>query len=104
MSTRGKKEKGKRGPKSRSKDRAQSRSRSPAKGKKGKLKGHLPSDWSKEELLDKLKAFAQFNVDKSSGSATLVVKEKRLMSEDLQIICETFVRCKYVDGNVNIYI
>lgn len=79
---------------SREKD-ATARSRSPGKGRKAaKGKGQRPADWSKDELLEKLKAFAAFSIDKSSGSGLLTVKDKRLMSEDYEIIIETFTRCK----------
>ena len=82
---------------SRSREKDRSRSRSPGgKGKKGKLKGQTPAEWTKEEVLDKLRTFAQFNLDKASGSGLLIIKDRRLMSEDLQIICETFGRCKYI--------
>lgn len=79
---------------SRSRERdSKSRSRSPGKGRKPvKDRGQKPKDWSKEELLEKLKAFAQFSLDKSSGSGLLAVKDKRLMSEDYEIIIEVFTR------------
>ena len=51
-------------------------------------------DWSKEELLEKAKKFASFTLDKVSGSGTLLVTNKRLMSEDLSILDELLTRCK----------
>lgn len=82
-----------------------SKSRSPSKGRdKSKnqlktriknIKGQKPSDWSKEELMDKLKKIANFNIDKLTGSGILEIINKRIMSEDLIVIKETLTRCKY---------
>jgi hypothetical protein len=47
-----------------------------------------PKDWSRQELLDRLKRFARFVQDKKTGSGELVVENKRLMTEDVAIILE----------------
>jgi hypothetical protein len=83
------------GSRSRSPSKGRDKSKTPLKQRKKNMKGHKPSDWSKEELMDKLRKFAVFNVDRMTGSGVMEIKNKRFMSEDLEVIRETITRCKF---------
>ena len=76
------------------KGRDKTKSLSPGKGRKN-IKGHRPQDWSKEELLDRTRKFGTFSLDNLTGSATLAVANKKLMSEELSVINELLTRCKF---------
>ena len=80
---------------SKSPTKGRDKSKSPSKARVKNVQGHKPSDWTKEELMDKLKKFANFSVDRMTGSGVLEIKNKRFMSEDLAIIKETLTRCKF---------
>jgi hypothetical protein len=51
-----------------------------------------PEEWTREELMEKVKRFASFEVDRSDGSSTLVVQGFRLMDDELKILKELFRR------------
>ncbi|KAJ1410918.1 hypothetical protein B484DRAFT_455747 [Ochromonadaceae sp. CCMP2298] len=51
-----------------------------------------PSDWTRTELLERLKVFAKFSLDTKSGSGTLSVQDKRMLSEDVQVLLEVMRR------------
>lgn len=51
-----------------------------------------PSQWSRQELIDKLNGFAHFNVDDKSGTASVSAEGRRLLSEDVQVLLEIMRR------------
>jgi hypothetical protein len=51
-----------------------------------------PSQWSRQELIDKLNGFAHFTVDNKTGVATLSSENKRLLSEDISVLQEIMRR------------
>ena len=75
---------------SRSKSRSRSRSRSASPRKSRKRFGMRldPSDWTGDELQEKLRKFAKYTIDKATGSSTLEVEGRRLFGEDLEIVLE----------------
>lgn len=50
------------------------------------------SDWSKQELMDKIKSFAKWTVSKKTGACELLVQDKRLLNEDIEAIKELLRR------------
>lgn len=51
-----------------------------------------PSQWTRQELIDKLNGFAHFSVDEKSGIATLSSEGRRLLNEDVQVLLEIMRR------------
>jgi len=51
-----------------------------------------PSQWSRQELIDKLNGFAHFNIDDKNGIGTLSSEGRRLLSEDVQVLLEIMRR------------
>lgn len=51
-----------------------------------------PSQWSRQELLEKLTNFAHFVTDPKTGVGTLNVDGRRLLTEDLQVLLEIMRR------------
>lgn len=77
----------------RSKDRkgGRSRSRSSSKGRKS-TKSDEPKDWSREELVEKLKKLGSFQMDKSTGSGVFECVGKRILPEDIVLVLEMLRR------------
>jgi hypothetical protein len=65
--------------------------RAPKKINRGGLKTD-PSDWSKEDLMDKVKKFASFITDKKTGAASLIIEEKKILDESMKVLNELFNR------------
>ena len=74
-----------------SSDGPQIAKRSPKKINRGGLKTD-PSDWSNEDLMDKVKKFATFKVDKKTGAASLTISEKKILDDSMKILTELFNR------------
>lgn len=72
-----------------SEDSAKKRQNATSKVKGLKLD---PSQWSRQELIDKLNGFAHFAVDDKSGIATISSEGRRLLSEDIQVLREIMRR------------
>lgn len=51
-----------------------------------------PSEWSRQELFDRLQRFSKFAQDKKTGGGELIIEGKRLMAEDVAVIGELFKR------------
>lgn len=51
-----------------------------------------PSEWSRQELMDKLQRFSKFVQDRKTGGGELVIEGKKLMTEDIAILGELFKR------------
>lgn len=51
-----------------------------------------PSEWSKQELVSKLKKFAKFHQDKKTGVGELIIEGKRILEDDLTVVTETLRR------------
>ena len=51
-----------------------------------------PSQWSRQELMDKLNGFAHFTLDAKSGIGTLVVEGRRLLGDDIMVVLEVMRR------------
>ena len=51
-----------------------------------------PSEWSWQELMDKLQRFSKFAQDRKTGGGELIIEGRRLMGEDVEILCELFKR------------
>ena len=95
------------GGRARGRDREKRRSGSPRRGKvTRKVTG--PQDWTREELMDRIRKFGTFKQDKSSGVGTLEALNRRLMGDDIVVIQEvlrrytevqhvTFSRCFLTD-------
>lgn len=65
--------------------------RAPKKINRGGVKTD-PADWSKEDLMDKVKKFATFTMDKKLGAASLVIAEKKILDESMKVLTELFNR------------
>lgn len=51
-----------------------------------------PSQWTRQELIDKLNGFAHFSVDDKSGVGTISSEGRRLLSEDILVLLEIMRR------------
>mmetsp|Transcript_310 Transcript_310/g.711 ORF Transcript_310/g.711 Transcript_310/m.711 type:complete len:477 (+) Transcript_310:48-1478(+) len=65
--------------------------RAPKKSNRGGLKTD-PTEWSKEDLMDKVGKFATFKMDKKTGAATLTIEEKKILDESMKVLKELFNR------------
>jgi len=75
----------------RGRDREKRKGNSPVRGKVNrKVTG--PADWTREELLDRIRKFGTFKLDKSTGAGTLESVNRRIMGDDILAIQECFRR------------
>ena len=75
----------------RGRDREKRKGGSPVRGKANrKVTG--PADWTREELLDRIRKFGTFKLDKSTGAGTLESVNRRIMGDDILAIQECFRR------------
>lgn len=51
-----------------------------------------PEDWTKEDLMDKVRKFATFSMDKKTGAASLIIEEKKILDESMKVLKELFNR------------
>lgn len=80
---------------SRDKSRGRSASRSASPKKKGIPKKNLklePSEWSREEMMEKIKKLGNFKLDRVTGSGLLEVRGKRILTDEIEVLLETFRR------------
>jgi hypothetical protein len=68
------------------------RSKSPKKGNKKKYHEKGPSDWTREELIEKLKKFATLTIDRNTGSGALEIRDYHIMNEAIKVIVEALSR------------
>jgi peroxiredoxin family protein len=76
------------------KGRDREKSRSPTRMRAGTGKKTMAGtgDLTMEEMADRVKKFGKLTVDEKSGAGSLDVVQKRLMSEDVEILLEMFRR------------
>jgi hypothetical protein len=61
-------------------------------GTKGKSVKDRPSDWSREELMEKVNKLAKFQTDKVTGAGLFECVNKRLLSDDVDLYFEVMRR------------